>query len=183
MTQALPPMLAYLAQFLTTANIPAELMPADASKAFAHLMISFDDARWARLYFTNEVLAALGQPAAADFVILELTLPLNLALPAQPQALAVLLNRLNRMLPGPVLLFNEADGVFFKVTWLLEEPHAFWPGLLYEALAQLHFYLPRMHDAIAAVAQGEQKVEAALAEIEKNLATPPDGRGPLIATD
>lgn len=182
----LPPMLDYLHEFLTTAGIPALLEPPSAQKAFRHLLITLDPEQddWARLYFMTDVLADLGYPAIEAFQVLDLTLPLGIQVPNQRrQKLSFLLAMLNRLLPGPVLLFNEQDGIFFKVSFVLEDKEDFWPGLLLDSLNMLRFFLPRMRPAIQSVATGEKKVDEAMTEIEQQLATPPAGMGPLVPED
>ena len=183
--QALPPLLDYLYEFLTVAGNPAILDPPAENKPFRNLLIWIGEEAgnddWARLYFTTDVLTELGHQAIEAFEVLDLTLPLGIPVPDQRrQKVSFLLAMLNRLLPGPVLLYNQADGIFFKISYLLQDKEDFWPGLLLESLSLLRYFLPRLRRSIREVAEGLKKVDEAMAEIEKALATPPEGAGPLI---
>lgn len=181
------PELEYLQMFLHTASIPATYHKQSTEKAFDNLLIFIgengDQEDWARLYFMTDVLTGMKQPVPDQFHVLDLTLPLGVMVPNNHQKkTSWLLSILNSLLPGPVLLFNQQDGIFFRTSFVMQEQDAFWPGLLLDALELLKFLLPRVRPSIQALLAGEKKVDEALTDIEKQLSAPPQDAKPLFHT-
>ncbi|PIQ28050.1 hypothetical protein COW36_06875 [bacterium (Candidatus Blackallbacteria) CG17_big_fil_post_rev_8_21_14_2_50_48_46] len=174
----------FLETFLHSAGISALYRAVSSESAFEHLLIVMAAEmaeRPARLYCVNSVLQALGQEAPESFQILDLVQPLGISVStAREQKLAYVLGILNRILPGPVLLFNAQDGVYLKQSFIQTEEDELWPGLLLESLAYFKDLAPVLSHELLAVAENKQTAEAAIKNLEQALAKPPAGRGPLF---
>lgn len=181
--------LQFLTQFLLTAGIPARHQPIDAESSFEYLLIGVlqdgsETPDWARFYSLNQAMQEQGTPAIEAYTVLNLDLPLGIQVP-EPylSKTAFLLSMINRLLPGPVLLINPDEGLYFSYRFVVVEEDEFWPGLLLESLNLLRFLIEPVRGSIKALISEQKTIEEAMAYLEKALATPPADRGPLFSKD